>query len=232
MNRFHLALSLVLGCCFLLSKPLVADDALSPFAMSKQFSADQVTTTQDMTITSKIFVDSGKIRTEMTTANMQVISIVRPDLKTVYSVMPAQKMVMEMPFDPSKVGQLTPASAPDSKFEVVGSETVEGIACTKYKITAKDGKVSFMWVDAAKKIPVKMAADDNSYSLLWKNYKIGPQAASLFDVPTGYQVMKMPAMAMPAAAPHASAAAATTSATPDSSAPTTAPSGASSGSGQ
>jgi outer membrane lipoprotein-sorting protein len=192
MNRFHHGLILTLACCFLLSKPLAADNATPPFAMNKQFSAEQVVTSGGTTMTNKIFSDNGKVRTEMSTGGMQMVSIVRPDLQKVYSVMVAQKMVMEMPYNPNKFGQQLTGAGADSKFESAGPDTVDGVACTKYKITSKDNKVSFMWIDAAKKTPVKLAAEDNSYSVLWKNYKVGPQDALLFEPPADYQVMKMP----------------------------------------
>jgi len=201
MNRFHLVLILALGGCFLLSKSLVADEVASPFAMTKQFSADQVVTAGSNTMTNKIFSDGGKTRSELNTNGMQMVSIIRPDLQKVYSVMVAQKMVMEMPYDPIKNGSVMGS---DGKFELVGSDAVDGTACLKYKITSKDNKVSFMWIDAAKKLPVKMAAEDNSYTILWKNYKVGPQDAALFEPPADYQVMKMPTM--PAASASAPAA--------------------------
>jgi outer membrane lipoprotein-sorting protein len=199
MNRSLLGLILALGCC-LPPKPLIADDIVSPFAANKQFSAEQtVTTASGTAITSKVFSDNGKMRTEINTNGMQMVSIVRPDLQKTYSIMVAQKMVMEMPYDPSKVSQQMASSGQDGKFELVAPETVDGVACNKYKITSKDNKISFMWIDAAKKTPVKMAAEDNSYAITWKNYKVGPQDASLFEPPADYQTMKMPgASAAPA----------------------------------
>jgi outer membrane lipoprotein-sorting protein len=210
MNRFYPDLILALGCCWLLTSPLTADDIISPFALNKQFSADQVITAGGTTMTSKVFSDNGKMRTEMNTGGMQMVSIVRPDLQKIYSVMVAQKMIMEMPYDASKVGQQMTSSGQDGKFELVGPDTVDGVACNKYKLTSKDNKISFMWIDAAKKIPLKMAAGDNSYTLVWKNYKVGPQDASLFEPPADYQTMKMPgagaapAPAVPGGAPGAS----------------------------
>jgi hypothetical protein len=68
----------------------------------------------------------------------------------------------------------------------------EGAACMKYKVTSNaSNKVSFMWVDAATKAPVKMVAEDGSFTMLWKNYKAGPQDPALFEVPAGYKVMSM-----------------------------------------
>jgi len=86
------------------------------------------------------------------------------------------------------------STGPQGKFEVVGPDTVEGVACTKYKVTSKDGKVFFYWIDTAAKAPVKMTADDGSVTIVWKNYKSGPQDASLFEPPADYQMVSMPSM--------------------------------------
>jgi hypothetical protein len=88
--------------------------------------------------------------------------------------------------------QLPSTTFNDSKFETVGPDTIDGVACTKYKMTTKDNKVLFWWVNMATKAPVKVTSDDGSFTILWKNYKAGPQDAALFEPPTDYQVMAMP----------------------------------------
>jgi outer membrane lipoprotein-sorting protein len=197
MNPSRLFLVVVAGCCLLHPAPLAAQQAALPFTMDKQYSADMViTTAAGQTITQKVYSDSGKIRTEMNMHDMQMVMIVRPDLQKVYQVMVAQKMVMEMPYDPNKFkSQMAAASGPQGKFELIGPDTVEGVACTKYKVTSdKDNKVFFIWVGVAAKAPVKMMAEDNSITILWKNYKAAPQDAALFEPPADYQKMTMPAM--------------------------------------
>ncbi len=146
-----------------------------------------------MTMTNKIYTDNGKVRTEVNANGMNMVMIMRPDLQKMYSVLVAQKMVMEMPFNPEKhKKELAAASQPEGKFETVGPETIDGVACTKYKVTASDGKVMFYWIADETKAPVKMASEDGSFSMLWKNYQAGPQAASLFEPPADYTKMAVP----------------------------------------
>lgn len=193
MNPYRFLLALVVGCCVLSIKPLTAQMPVSPFAAHQQFSAEQTTTTKEgVTATSKIYMDNGKVRSEITTHGMQVISIIRPDLKKMYTVMPVQKMAMEMPYDPAKIKQRMPASEADGKVEVVGPDVVDGVACTKSKITSKEGKIFFYWVNASTLVPVKMAAEDGAFTMIWKNYQAGPQDASLFEAPSDYRLMTMP----------------------------------------
>jgi hypothetical protein len=192
MNLIRL---LLLACAGGVASPLFAQSNPSPFVLDKAYSAEQLVTTRDgHEITSKIYVDDGRIRSEMTMQGMDIIAIVLPAQQKVYSIMPAQNMVMVMPYDPAKYGKYmigTPGF--EGKFDPVGPDTVDGVACNKYKVTTHD-KTYFLWVDAAKKQPVKMAAEDGSFTSSWKNYQAGPQPATLFDIPTGYQVMDMPAM--------------------------------------
>lgn len=163
---------------------------------AKEFSVDQVITTKDgTTVTNKMFVQDGKVRTEMSARGMQFVAIVRPDLSKVYQVMIAQKMIMEMPYDAAKYKQeMAAATGAEGKYDLIGPDVVEGTSCTKYKVTSQDGKTSFIWIDPDKKAPVKMAGEDGSYSILFKNYQMGPQAPSLFEPPAGYQTMSMPSM--------------------------------------
>jgi hypothetical protein len=138
----------------------------------------------------------------MNANGMSVIAILLSDQKKMYSVMPAQKMVMEMALDPQRAKQYQNATGDGATFDTVGPDTVDGAACTKYKMTSKDGKVFYWWINAATKAPVKMAADDGSFTLAWKNYKAGPQDPALFVPPADYQVIQMPTgMSAPGGAP-------------------------------
>ncbi|HEX4140831.1 MAG TPA: DUF4412 domain-containing protein [Candidatus Methylacidiphilales bacterium] len=199
MNLTRLVLLIVAGCSLALN-PLRAQST-PPWTPDKQFSAEQVISTRDgMTINSKVYVDTGKIRTDMDGHGMNISSIALLDEKKMYTIMEQQKMVMEMPLSDAKAQQMQAATGGGSaKFDVVGPDSVDGTACTKYKMTTgNDPKVFYWWINTAAHTPVKMAAEDGSFSVVWKNYKTGPQDPSLFQPPSGYQVMQMPAgMGMP-----------------------------------
>ena len=204
MNPLRVVLAIVLGCCLLhpgvsnaqsvaQAAPLTAAPA---YTMDKQFSADvTVTTKTGLKIQAKTYVDNDKMRSEMEMGGMTIATILRKDQKKLYHVLDSQKMVMASDFDPAKYGAQAGAFVPDGKFDVVGAETINGIPCTKLKVTSNDGKqVSFLWIDATSKVPVQVTSLDGSFNATIKNYKAGPQDAALFEVPAGYQVMAMPAM--------------------------------------
>jgi len=166
--------------------------------MDKQYSADMtITTKKGMTIQAKTHLDGDKMRSDMAMSGMDMATIVRKDKQKIYQLMVSQKMAMEMDYDPAKFmqGRTAAAFGPEGKFELVGPETVDGVACTKYKVTSDKTKQVFdFWLDLANKVPVQMAAEDGSFTVKWKNYKVGPQDPALFEVPAGYQVMPMPNM--------------------------------------
>lgn len=174
---------------------LAGADDFSMWAQS--MSADQVMTANGKTMTSKIFVDHGKVRTEIKAGGMDMISIMRPDKKMIYSVMPAQKMVMEMPITSASMQEPGVFSDAQRKFVADGEETINGIACDRYTYTDEKNHVMRMWVDHAKRMPVLMKSDDGAMKIEWKNVVMGPQSASLFEPPAGYQRMSMPTGKMP-----------------------------------
>jgi hypothetical protein len=195
MTSLRLGLALVAAGCFLRPAPLPADDAVPPFAMEKHYSANlAITIKNGMNIQSKTFIDDDKMRSDVTMNGMAMSIIVRKDEKKMFQVMDAQKMVMELDFNPDKFpGGAGAGFGPEGKFELIGPEAVDGVACTKYKVTpAKTKQVFFFWLDPVRKIPVEMAAVDGSLTVKWKNFVPGIQDASLFEPPAGYQVMDMP----------------------------------------
>ncbi len=185
---------LLLAAAALAHPPLRAQTAPPPFTFDKAYSADQVFTGQNgMMITSKIYSDGGRLRSEMQAQGMNIVALILPDQHKAYSLMPDEKMALVMPYDAEKYQKfMVGTSGFDGRIEPLAPETVEGVACEKYKVTA-GGKFFFLWVDPAKKQPVKLAAPDGSFTLFWRNYQAGPQPASLFEIPPGYQVMDMPA---------------------------------------
>jgi len=201
MNSLRLVLIFVAGCCLLHPEPLAAQASAAgapPFEMDKAYSADLTIITKDgITLQSKTYVDGDKMRGQVSMNGMDMSTIVRKDKQKIYTVMDAQKMAMAMDYDPAKFmkGKTAAAFGPIGTFELIGPDTVDGATATKYKVTSDKTKdVYFFWLDMARKIPVQMAAADNSFTVKWKNYKPGPQNAALFEVPAGYQVMAMPNM--------------------------------------
>ncbi len=135
----------------------------------------------------------GKERNEMQMEGMSMVTIIRPDKKLAWQLMPMQKMYMEMDF--SSANKMSGKAPDDVTIEKVGSESLDGIDTTKYKILMKDKSAGgFIWL-SPENIVLKMdfiskeGKDKNRITMTLKSLKIEPQEAALFELPAGYQPM-------------------------------------------
>jgi hypothetical protein len=53
---------------------------------------------------------------------------------------------------------------------------------------------TYQWMATDINFPVKTAAVDGSWSMEYKDIKLGSQPDSLFELPAGYQKMSIPSM--------------------------------------
>lgn len=182
MKKYAVILTVLLGL------------ALSGTAHALEFSADMVSKANGSVVSGKMFVSQEKVRMEM--AGM--ISITRIDKKTVYVIMPDQRMYMEQPFSPEKVAGATEKMPGEIKREYLGSESLNGRDSKKYKVSYEvEGRTStvLQWIDDQSGIPVKTSSVDGSWSTELKNLRVASQDASLFETPEGYVKFAMPNMA-------------------------------------
>jgi hypothetical protein len=172
--------------------------------------------------TAKIYFTKDKMRVEPTTTNPRggggaVIvnfatqtSIVLMSQQHMYMEMPAQSQTQRLGYSYFRVGDVEDACGDwqqlaqnhGNSCHKVGSETVNGRSAVKYETTNSSGDVSYFWLDPKLRFPVKWEGKTSKGEL--RNIQDGAQPASLFEVPSGYTKMQMPAgMQMPGMqAPH------------------------------
>ena len=173
--------SLKLALCLCLSAVASQAANTSPMAeWPKAYSVEMETTAAGQKSATKMFVDGDKIRTDMDAGGMQMSSIIRKDKKKCYSLMHAQKMVMESdlqepPAAPAQAGE-------QPKWEKVGSATVNGVACIEYKVVTS-GQEMHYFLNSDKYL-VRLSSKDMTMD--YKNFKAGAPDAALFEVPAGY----------------------------------------------
>ena len=178
---------------FILSMIFCLGSLVSLNAFAMEFSADVVNKARGMVKSSKIYIKNNKFRMEDKESGM--INIVRQDLNKSWMIMPGQKTYMEVKIDPSVLPREKMKGELDRKL--VGQETIDGHPCKKYAISYSEGKSilkSYQWIATDINFPIKAAALDGSWSMEYKNIRIGPQADNQFELPAGYQKMTMPDM--------------------------------------
>lgn len=153
----------------------------------------------------------NKVRVEMDTTRMKnkdmpdgaavmlkqfgldrVTSLVRPDKKTIYLIIPSQQSLVNMPMPQADVDAFQ--SKPKIEKAVLGKETLDGHPCVKNKVVITDDKgekrESTVWYATdLKNFPVQILTKekDDTVILRFRQVQLAKPAAKQFDVPTGYQ---------------------------------------------
>jgi len=157
-----------------------------------EYSADIVTESGGVALKERVYYAPGKLRKELEVPRGKQIEITRLDKKVAWLLMTEERLYLER-----GLGTGDDANPTAITFErtAVGEEMVNGVPTTKYKALAKqpDGGTLSGYVWATRDgITVKMelAADgapDARLTMEVTNLKIGKQAPSLFEIPSGYR---------------------------------------------
>ena len=178
---------------------------MSMAAVAQQFSAELVRQKPAGAAKSKIYVGKSKIRLEaegQAQANYVIVnlaqrqsSMVLPDNKT-YIISPPGQIPSSIPFliidDPENACPTWEKSVQKPKTcTKVGDDTVNGRSTVKYTGTSNTGDTGTAWVDRKLRFVIKWEGEKGAAEL--QNIQEGPQAASLFEVPSDYEKMDITA---------------------------------------
>lgn len=178
---------------------------LTPFSANFQVTSTRMQGSSQQ-MSGKIYVDRNHMRMETSGGPLgDAIMITNLTTKTTDTLMPAQHMYME--FNAGQMMGRRPGmpnikSYPDPNdpcanqegvtCKNLGVEQVGGRSCVHWQITDKNGKVGNVWIDQNLHFPIKVADNDSSWELT--NIQEGQPAATMFEVPPGYQKMDMGSM--------------------------------------
>lgn len=173
-----------------------------------QFSADMKMSGRGEGMTGKMYFGGQKTRMDMNSPRGEMIMINDIPKKTAYMLMPQQRMYMEMNTAMQAMGRGRGPRMPDAKpfdpanpcpegdvCKKVGTETVNGRSCDKWEFTSKTNpkESHTVWIDQKLHFPIKNVGSEGE---VWElqNLQEGSQAASLFEIPSGYTKMDMGGM--------------------------------------
>lgn len=164
-----------------------------------EYSVDMVMSSGDGDVTMHRIFKNGSIRTDIAADGETMSMIEKADEPgTSYTVVPSHKMVMKMNAEDvsPELAKIAKQHAPEAKsepeaapeIEKVGTETIDGHAATKFKVTAGEHH-ALMWFDTGTGAPLRMESAGSKIE--WKNLEVKAQPAALFETPKDYQVMDM-----------------------------------------
>ena len=172
------------ACLVIISAVIIS--GCSSTAANRQFSAEIISRSGGASFKGKMFFAGDKFRME----NPQAVTISRMDKKTVWILMPEQKMYMEQAFTEDSARGMVQKMDNEVKREKLGTETVNGIKADKYKVSYKtEGRTDsiYQWLASGMQMPVRTSSVDGKWSMELSNVKFGDQPDSLFEVPAGYK---------------------------------------------
>lgn len=144
-------------------------------------------------MTQRVWLKKNKMRTEFTAEGQTMVYLVDTNAKTMYMYMPAQNMAMKMDF--GKAPQPMTKSIEAYKPAVVGTETLDGKICLVFEYTAEGIKTK-SWIWKEKGIPIRLeaAAPAGTVVMEYKNVEFVDIPDSMFELPTGVQIVEIPFM--------------------------------------
>ncbi len=167
------------------------------------YSVDMTMQMMGMNMDSHIVRDGGKTRTEMImpmmNLNMVALEITEGGQSVSYSLFPDKKKYV---VNPDASGAAAAARAAKPRIEELGTETYEGVACVKRRVTTVQqgmpSEMIMLFSPQQKNMPVKMTMNATlpaeagrpampiQSTILFKNYDFSTPAASLFVLPADY----------------------------------------------
>ena len=181
-------------CRWLLLVALALWPAAAPAA---EFSGQMLTRVRETTVPGRIFVKDGKLRQEFIDDKGQTITILRPDKKLIWVILPLERVYMEVPMKPKWPGQFIQIPPDAKQKRLVGSERVNGYDAEKLEVSvsSREGlERQLYWVPAKLGVPIKVEVPARKFSSEYKGVQERPLADRLFEIPPGFEKVSKPAL--------------------------------------
>jgi len=138
----------------------------------------------------KIYVSEGKMRQEFVDERGQTITIVRPDQKVVWVILPLQRSYMEIPLTKKLPGQFIQIPIQAVGKRLVGKERLNGYDVEKIEVSVPIGQgqeKQTYWVATKLGLPIKMECRERQFSLEYQSIREEKVPDRLFNLPPGLQ---------------------------------------------
>jgi hypothetical protein len=142
--------------------------AIPGVARGAEFSALMMVKDDVKTMPGKIYVSDAKMRQEFVDERGETITIVRPDQKVIWVILPRQRSYMEMPLTTKLPGQFIQIPPQAVGKRLVGPERLNGYDAEKYEVSVPVGRSlekQTYWVATKVGLPIKMECRERQFSL-------------------------------------------------------------------
>jgi len=171
-------------------------DLVAKAKATTEYSFDIKIDAAGQTMTGKSYVKGTKMRQEMNVAGQNTVLLLNMNDKVAYTLMPDQGIAMKMDF--SKVSVQT--ERPDARIselpssaKLIGTDTVDGKAAAVYEVPDSVGSGKYwVWTERGMPLKVEVTGAEGKTVIEFLNYKFGSIPDSLFELPSGTQLMDLP----------------------------------------
>jgi hypothetical protein len=178
-------------CCWVFLLILI----IPTLAWGVEFSASMLVKDGSKNFPGKIYVSDGKMRQEFVDERGQTVTIVRPDKKVIWVLIPPGRTYLEMPLTARLPGQFLQVPIQAVNKHLVGHDLIDGYETDKYQVSVPGSRgceIQTYWVAKKFNLPIKMESRERNFSLEYKSIKEGKVPDRLFDLPPGYRKTTTP----------------------------------------
>jgi outer membrane lipoprotein-sorting protein len=159
-------------------------------AWPAEFSAQMIVKDGDTILPGKIYVQDGLMRQEFNDESGQTVTVVRPDKRVVWVILPRERAYMELPLKARLPGQFIQMPPDTVQKRLLGKETVNGYETEKYQVSVRNGEgleFQTIWVAPKLGMPLKLVVDQRKFSMEYRSIREGKQSDRWFALPPGYK---------------------------------------------
>jgi hypothetical protein len=157
-------------------------------AWGAEFSAQMIVKDGGKIFPGRIFVNDGKMRQEFVDDRGRTVTIVRPDKKEVWVLIPPHQTYLEMPLKSRLPGQFIQIPPQATNKHLIGHDLISGYETDKYQVLVPEDRrceIQNYWVAKKLGVPIKMECRERGFSLEYKDIKEGKVPERLFELPVG-----------------------------------------------
>jgi hypothetical protein len=171
----------------------------NPWTLTTEYSADVVVVSNGQTFNSRVNRTSSALRSETPQGGQTVTAIIRLDRNLGWLLIPGTRNAAEVDLTGFPL-VLALLRNPTATATAEGTETIDGMAVTRWRVVGGDPGARFdgrVWATAeGVVVKVEGVADipqgRQPFSLVAHNIRIARQAPNLFEIPNGYQRIQVP----------------------------------------
>jgi len=145
--------------------------------------------------TTKIWMKTNKMRSEMTFEGQTMITLLNVDNQTMYLYYPDQNMAIKMAYEQPESAMEEAQSIPDYNPTIIGTETLDGKVCLVVEYTV-NGTTAKMWIWEEYGFPIRVETTtaEGTIIIVYKNIEFTDIPDNVFELPEGVQIMDIPGM--------------------------------------